>query len=329
MHNGKIHTKRLEINVVHHCNMSCKGCSHLSPLMPEFFISPDTLFQDLSILSRYCRPARISLLGGEPLLHPDLVEIINIVRRTGITDKIRVVTNGLLLHKMPERFWQAVDEVHVSLYPSHPMKIKDLAVFKVHAKRNATTLGLRYQDYFSEFFLNTVNTDNSLVKKIYMTCNAPREACCHTLYEGRYYKCPKAVYIPMVYKEPPNLIMAKDGIDIRRNGHLADELAEYITAKTPLAACRYCLGSVGRRFTPQQISRKDISQHASNDQLIDWKRLEKLEKKRGMPVPDWLQEALYQATSLMMAKLPPAMLLSQAIRRSITALSGIKRKYMK
>ena len=135
--NGKVHTKRLEINVVHHCNLSCLGCSHLSPRLPKYFLSPDRLSHDLSILSKYCRPEFISLLGGEPLLHPDLIEIINVVRSSGISDRIRVVTNGRLLHKMPDQFWKDVDEVHVSLYPSHPIKVKDLAVIQAHARREA------------------------------------------------------------------------------------------------------------------------------------------------------------------------------------------------
>jgi organic radical activating enzyme len=328
MQNGKIHTKRLEINVVHHCNLSCKGCGHLSPIIPEFFLSPDGLFHDLSILSRSCRPEIVSLVGGEPLLHPDLSEIIKVVRRSGITNKIRVVTNGLLLHRMSEQFWKSVDEIHVSLYPNHPKKLRDLAVYKRYAKRNSVGLKLRYQDYFNEYFLETANTDEPLVRRIYLTCSAPREACCHTLYEGHYYKCPRAVFIPMIHKNRADLAAAKDGLDIRGSKNLGEDLVEYFSTKTPLRACRYCLGSIGKRFTPQQVSRQAQTQSISQDKLIDWNRLGKLEQKKGLPLPNWLQEAQIKISSLI-SKLPPSVLLSSALRRSINVLREMKRNHLK
>ncbi|MFZ2630632.1 MAG: radical SAM protein [Desulfosalsimonadaceae bacterium] len=326
--NGIIYTKRLEINVVHHCNLSCRGCSHLSPRLPKYFVSPDKLLCDLTVLSKYCRPERISLIGGEPLLHPDLPEIMNIVRKSGISDKIRVVTNGILLNRMPDQFWKNVDEVVVSLYPNHPMQVKDLAVFKKHTKKFATSIELRYQDHFSEAFLETCNANDALVKRIYQTCTAPRAACCHTLYEGYYYKCPKSVFIPLAYNERYNGDVFDNGVRITESNKSADALLKYLSAEEPLKSCRYCLGSVGKRFTPEQTDRRNIPQISSPEEMIDRRRLENLESKRGLPHPVWLQSAL-QKTNAMISALPPWVLLSPILRRSVTTLSDIKRKYLK
>ena len=35
---GTITNDACEINVVHHCNLSCRGCTHLSPLWHKQFI---------------------------------------------------------------------------------------------------------------------------------------------------------------------------------------------------------------------------------------------------------------------------------------------------
>jgi hypothetical protein len=293
--------------------------------MPKFFISPDRLSHDLSILSKYYRPELISLLGGEPLLHPDLIEIINIVRSSGISDKIRVVTNGRLLHKMPDQFWKDVDEVHVSLYPRHPMKVKDLAVFKAHAKRSKTLLDLRYQDQFRECFSEISAMDEAMTRRIYLTCSNSRQDGCHTLFEGHYYKCAQAVFIPLAFGDRFNFNNIQDGVKIKDSKTFVEELTQYLATEEPLTACRFCLGSVGKRFVHDQISRHGEDPSVSIENLIDWKHLEKLEKKSGMPIPVWMRESVHKMFGLM----PTSVLLSPTLRRSIKVLRDIARKHIK
>ena len=100
--NGKIQTSLCELNVVHHCNLSCRSCSHLSDRMNKYFVDPDQVLNDFSILAEYCHPQHIRLCGGEPLLHPHLLDVVDAVRDSGISECIRVVTNGTLLHRMPD-----------------------------------------------------------------------------------------------------------------------------------------------------------------------------------------------------------------------------------
>ncbi len=94
---GKIQADHLELNIVHHCNLSCRACNHAAPRMPKHFAAPEALYRDLSLLGRYYRPASVHLLGGEPLLHPRLGDVVEAVRASGICPCIRIVTNGLLL----------------------------------------------------------------------------------------------------------------------------------------------------------------------------------------------------------------------------------------
>lgn len=326
--NGKIHTKRLEINVAHHCNLTCRGCSHLSPRLPRFFISPDQLYKDLSELSRYCRPERIGLVGGEPLLHPDLLDVVKAVKNSGISNHIAVVTNGVLLHKMTDQFWQSVDKVVVSLYPSHPMKVDDLTVFQKHAKNNAAHLILKYQDNFREFFSELGTQNDSLIRQIYSTCRIPREGGCHTLYQGHYYKCPQALFIPFVFNDRFDFSRVKDSVKIADNNSFAEELAKYLSSEEPLEACRYCLGSVGKRFTPEQVPRKGTCRRTTTEELIDWKLLEKLERGKGLPVSGWLQKILPVIGNLS-EMLPASIRLSPTLRRGIRILKESARRFIK
>jgi molybdenum cofactor biosynthesis enzyme MoaA len=61
------------------------------------------------------RVESLKLLGGEPLLHSGLLDVINAVVEAGISDKVCVVTNGVLLPRMKDEFWGAVDEVWIQL----------------------------------------------------------------------------------------------------------------------------------------------------------------------------------------------------------------------
>lgn len=326
--NERLYPERLEVNVAHHCNLSCEQCNHLSPYLPRYFISPDNLYRDLLLLSKYCRPELISLLGGEPLLHPNFLEIVNIVRKSGISKRIRVVTNGLLLHRMSEQFWQGVDEVCVSLYPSHPMKVKDLSKFQESAKRNKSSLHLRYQDYFYESFAESSHANNELVNRIYSTCKIPNEVSCHTLFEGYYYKCPQAVFIPFMKKDRFDMNNFCDGVKIRDSNSFLEELRGYLSMVQPLEACRYCLGSVGKRFIPEQIPRRSVPKSISSEELIDWTYLEKLEHATSPTISGFMWK-IWQMISNLIAKLPPSVRLSPRLRWVIKSLRDIARRFMK
>src|SRR5262249_51866452 len=44
---GRIRQGSCEINVVKHCNLSCRSCAHLSPIVAKEFVDPRKLFVDL------------------------------------------------------------------------------------------------------------------------------------------------------------------------------------------------------------------------------------------------------------------------------------------
>jgi len=92
--NGTIFSDALEVDVVDHCNITCRSCVHLSPIAPKAFVDPEQLERDLSLLAR-CFALRFILVGGEPMLHPRLPSVADAVRRSGIADKIILLTNGV------------------------------------------------------------------------------------------------------------------------------------------------------------------------------------------------------------------------------------------
>ena len=100
---------KFEVHIVEHCNLNCKQCAHFSPLAEKSYLPVERYERDCRRLSELFRGemSSILLLGGEPLLHPQITEIMRVTREAFPVGRIRIVTNGILLPKMAEDFWKA------------------------------------------------------------------------------------------------------------------------------------------------------------------------------------------------------------------------------
>lgn len=269
--NGKIYNpKASELNVVYHCNFSCRGCSHFSPISKNYFVEPNQVFNDFSTLAKYYRSKYIKIIGGEPLLHPDLIEIIDAVRSSGISDYIQVVTNGHFLAKIIDKFWQKVDEVCISVYPKKEVNLEHLEEIEYKARLHNVVLEHFYFDNFRESYSQLGTKDTDLVGRIYSTCKIAHTWHSHTIAEGYFYKCPQSLFLPSVINNDilkPN----ENGIKITDSPQFAQDLIAYLNSTEPLKSCYHCLGSVGKLFAHEQIPRSlwRSPQQYSTEELID------------------------------------------------------------
>lgn len=92
-----IAVKSLEIHVSYHCNLSCKGCSHMTPLEKEKFIDENDIYDKLKILSKCLHCEVIRLIGGEPTLNKNLADIAKNIKKINIADKIAMLLMVFLL----------------------------------------------------------------------------------------------------------------------------------------------------------------------------------------------------------------------------------------
>jgi MoaA/NifB/PqqE/SkfB family radical SAM enzyme len=67
------------LEVTKACNMYCEGC--YSGNDPKGHKSLDKIKHDLEIFKKYRKTDGISLAGGDPLVHPDIVEIVRLIAR--------------------------------------------------------------------------------------------------------------------------------------------------------------------------------------------------------------------------------------------------------
>ena len=279
---GMIRVKSLEIHVSYHCNLSCRGCSHMTPLEKEKYIDEFDIYNTLKILSKYLHCEVIRLLGGEPALNRNLASIAKNIKEINIADKVAIATNGIFIDKIQEDVLKNVDMFEISLYHYSERLTNKIIDWAKNAKEkyNIKTYIYKYK-YFRESVSFLENKDTNLIKKIYDTCIVAHDWQCFNVFEGYFFKCPQAMAIS---RNIENNFMDINGVKIMDDPNLEERLYEYINDNKPLKACSYCLGTVGKFIELAQIPRDKYKELASNEirELVDYEFLEKnLHKSTG------------------------------------------------
>lgn len=247
---GRVRTEAVEINVARHCNISCRSCSHGSPSMRPWFADPVRVEQDLASLAQWMRVDHVRVLGGEPLLHPQLIDVLQAIRRSGIGSRRRLITNGLQLALQAEHFWDEVEEVHVSVYPNTARHVAAARPAILRAAANSGTR-LRFK-HFGHFRLPFRRPDDhpELTQDVYATCQIANRWRCITVDEGWIHRCPQAMLAA------DGDAAAEDGLTITEIDAAAT-LRSWLLRAEALRSCRGCAGSVGVRHPHRARIRTD------------------------------------------------------------------------
>lgn len=267
---NKLTRLSVEYSLTEHCNISCHACAHASPLLAKKFANLADFIRDFEALAEAFHSRELRIVGGEPLLHPELLAFLSEGRRIGIADAIVVYTNGVLLHRMSEDFWRLIDKLHVSVYPGVRRRLGDENCAEL-CRAHGVELHIEQFRTFDQTLISTRIDDPKLVKAIYRACHTATE--CHTVHDGRFYKCPMAplmaswLALHRIDFDSP----ASDGVALHDNPALQHDLERYLGSSAPLAACSYCLGSSGPAVTHRQLDNAGCSAWLEEDgqALID------------------------------------------------------------
>lgn len=223
----------LEINATRSCTNACVACNHASTRFTDsYYMEPAILKRDLDVMKNHLRVKLMMVQGGEPLLHPKVSELIQLIYDSGMAGQYGVLTNGKLLPKMKQDFWETLGagkmELRMSCYPDLSPDIVPFAT----AKSEEYGFFIRPQQInsFKPLFLKN---DGST----YYGCPWNR---CLTIHEGWFYLCPLTAFFPKQFMRLNEHI---DGIPIE---DMTDErLQEFLNKDTPLETCKICAGARG------------------------------------------------------------------------------------
>ncbi len=233
---GRVKTRSLEAHVVDHCNLTCAECCSLSPLLPPRTTSPEALAHDLALAAKVLAPRVFKLVGGEPLLHPEIVELARVARRSGIAPRVSLTTNGLLLPRMPDALWEELDALTVSRYPTPALPDALVAEVEAKAARFGVRLNWKRQAEFVTMSLPAPRTDAAQTAEVWARCWL-RERC-HLVRGGRFYTCTRPVHLQTLLG--PTHDLSGDGLPL--DGCDPDTLLTYLRREPPLATCAHCAG---------------------------------------------------------------------------------------
>lgn len=237
----------LEVHLADHCNLNCSGCSHFSPLADELFANIEQYDHDMKQLSQLVANIKLlRLLGGEPLLHPDVSMFLASTRTWFPKTKIHLVTNGILLSSMPVEFWESCRRnsisIEVTLYPPLINKESD---FVQMAKSEKISLNVVKA---STFFVFINSKGDSELERGFRRC-CKWQSYRPILRQGKVYYC----FMPALV----HYFNTAYGTNIPNTG-LADLYDPKMTGWKVLSrieksseACRYC--TAGWDKVPAQV----------------------------------------------------------------------------
>jgi len=252
-------TYEFEISVVEHCNLNCAYCSHYSPLAQEGYLSPEALVKDLKRIYEISgnRIERVKILGGEPTLHPRLNEILAAARQSVGDTPILLFTNGLLLDKMPDSFWETLRDEQIGII-SDKYGYKGFDEYKLAAiaARHRITLWWtssesKRMDYFPLDLTGSQNLKQNFEGCFFRGHNQLRD--------GKFYCCttPPNVFHFNNYFGADLSVCEKDYIDIY--GDITHEdILEYLS--NPVPFCRYCDKNRIIRERKWKLSKRDMGE---------------------------------------------------------------------
>ncbi|HEB31579.1 MAG TPA: tungsten cofactor oxidoreductase radical SAM maturase [Spirochaetes bacterium] len=113
--------RKIYVEPSSHCNLSCRMCVRKVWDDPDDLMEMDLFYKLISETKKFPELQRIVLSGlGEPLTHPDLLEMIRVSRERGLT--VTLGSNGILLDKaiLAELVKLGVDRLVISLDGTKP-----------------------------------------------------------------------------------------------------------------------------------------------------------------------------------------------------------------
>lgn len=189
------HPLVLDYHLVDSCNLNCASCLHYSSVAKkDSFIDIGKMEREMILLhdktSSGKKLRQMRLLGGEPLLHPHIVDCLSLARKYFPKANLTIWTNGILLPKMGKDFYDACRKYNIDI------TISDYKILDTEETASKT----RQEGIVCDVAENM--GDRWLSKSIRLTpgivdcfkyCDMSYE--CNTYRDGKVYLCPLMAHI--------------------------------------------------------------------------------------------------------------------------------------
>lgn len=262
---SKIVLPFVETMITQSCNLSCHGCTNYSDLKHSGYVTWDQGHEWISSWLERIDIPDFGIIGGEPLINPDLESWLLGVRALLPTSQIRLTTNGLLLHKHPSlikllntigncvfKITVHVDDQQLEHYISEIFSANHWEpVLEYGISRWKNSNNVRFQINRPELFLKTYRNSYNNMMPHHSDAADAFASCiqqtCPLLYQGRLYKCSTSALLQDTLNrfDRPNWSQWEQYIESGVGYSDSDqELLEFVNNfSRPHARCAQCPGS--------------------------------------------------------------------------------------
>ncbi len=246
----------LEVHAVDHCNNNCRWCHNYSPFSPKRDFEAREYYDGLDVLRKHnVNFFSISIMGGEPFLHPDLITFAYdlLVR---YKHPLMLTTNGFWLSsdaiKAYKELWSLITTLRISRYPTIEKRLggpDDMKRLIYSIKEYNPALNIDFPD--KSFFNTLAFYDAPMDIQVY--CG--NSECTALLPDMRMGRCGAGAYMHLA---PPNTFTDA----FAASEHMFYDLKAFEPQsfwlwrkRYPLDACAYCSFSQKTKYGVWKLER--------------------------------------------------------------------------
>lgn len=239
----KPYLRYIQYPITMHCNLNCRRCAAFSNIAEEEFADLELFEKSLyGLKSRFSQIPTIGLLGGEPLLNPQLPKFIEKVHEILPETKITIVTNGLLLLKLGDKLAEVLRKhdvrIRITQYPVTAKMVPDMKDFL--EKNNLQYSISPLVTEFGRFLHREENME--MVGRFCENGRCIVERLCYHIYRGRVSTC-STIFDLYTHQDYLGLKITKEEVEeVSADLIHGEENGWEVLMKinTMLKLCRFC-----------------------------------------------------------------------------------------
>lgn len=242
----KFFLERMLLIITTKCTLRCRNCDAYTPYnnLQEHYDANCIIDSCKKILDIVGGVHAVDVLGGEPLLHPDLQKILDYLQKENRIEKVNIISNGTLIpnNTLLEILKSPKFLMRISNYGKFSSKMEQIVPLLHRNKINCEITNYTYWDALPQL-KETNETEEELTAKF--------KACTTNLFyvrDGKLFYCTVAVNLTALkqkslpWAEDDYLDLYDESIQNDLSAHVLRFLNRLYEGKH-INACKYCSGS--------------------------------------------------------------------------------------